>query len=780
MQSGNKKISPRENFLSTLAVDAFDDILSLAGWQCSAQRVTISFLNCSRKWQKINLGVESGECSSYAHTFPLHEPSGDPVGSLEVEGEEVKALTVLQSKALQLLAQMVSDRVNKMLEAFFERALAKEAYERQREFLDTVLENLSDGIVACNAEGRLTVFNRATREFHGLDSRSDIPLAQWPEYYKLYHADGKTIMDPSEIPLLRAFFGEQIQNVEMVVESVKGGRRNILCSGRAMFNKQGQKLGAMVTMHDITAVKSANSKIEATTKLLNALIEACPVGIAVFDLDENIIMWNSGSEKIFGWEQAEVMGKVIPLGNSEKDHIAMSEVRKMKRTIAGNSSRLRKNGGEIEVHLSMVPLLNENSELYGFMAVFIDISEVKQREMNLMESNRALKAASVAKSQFLANMSHEIRTPLNGVIGMTELILQSNIGKNQRDQLEVVHSSANNLLVVIGDILDFSKIEAGKVEVEKVDFNLHDLVSEINETLRVPANAKDLILVKTISGSLNDMTTSFFCGDPGRIRQILLNLVSNAIKFSQKGEVNIRVFMKDVDSRRTTVRFEVQDHGIGISEETMHRLFQPFSQADASTTRHFGGTGLGLSICKGLVELLGGNIGVESEVGSGSTFWFTVTLERSSAATPIFEPENEIVCQSDLKKEFRILLAEDNMVNQKVSIAMLAKLGYQADIAPNGKEALENLKKRSYDLVLMDCQMPIMDGYEATVSIRTLQGFPNNIPIIAMTANTMKGDREKCLEAGMTDYVEKPVRLSVLEAVLSKYSSIPRQTHKAS
>jgi PAS domain S-box-containing protein len=768
MHSSNQTISRRQKILASFSDDAFDDILSLTGWQCSALKVTLTFVGCPRKWQKINSISGSGP---YKHIWPLRGSDDESVGVLELESEECKSLSSRHREILHMLARMTLDRVNKAVDAFVERTIVDEAFERQREFLDTVLENLGDGIVACNAEGRLTVFNRATREFHGLDSRSDIPLDQWPEYYKLYHADGKTIMETSDIPLLRAFFGEQIRDVEMVVESVKGGRRNILCSGRAMFNKEGQKLGAMITMHDITAVKIANSKMEATTKMLHALVETCPVGIVVYDLNENIIMWNKGSENIFGWTQEEIIGEKIPLGNSDKDHHAMSEVHRTKRTMEGNFSRLRKDGSEIEVHLSMVPLLNESIELYGYMAVFIDISELKQRETALLETNRALKAASVAKSQFLANMSHEIRTPLNGVIGMTELILQSNIEKSQRDQLEVVHSSANNLLAVIGDILDFSKIEAGKVEVENVEFNLHRLVSEIHETLKVSANAKGLKLVKTISGSLYDMTTSSFNGDPGRIRQILLNLVSNAIKFSENGEVHIKVFMKDVDSERTSVRFEVQDHGIGISQETVRRLFHPFSQADASTTRHFGGTGLGLSICKGLVELLGGDIGVDSEVGRGSIFWFTVTLERSGVVSQTLDTDKEVVSQVVPPKKFSILIVEDNLVNQKVSIAMLAKLGYHADVAANGRVALEHLEKKSYDLILMDCQMPIMDGYEATRLIRTQPTFPNNIPIIAMTANTMKGDREKCLESGMTDYVEKPVRLNVLEEVLSKYSS---------
>ena len=458
------------------------------------------------------------------------------------------------------------------------------------------------------------------------------------------------------------------------------------------------------------------------------------------------------------------------------------------------------------------------------LSSILDITERKRMEDALRKTNLQLEEAtahanrmavlaelaSSTKSEFLANMSHEIRMPMNGIVGMTGLLLDTELTREQREYADIVRSSADSLLVIISDILDFSKIEAGKLDLEIIDFDLRVLLDELSDLVAFNAHEKALEYFCVVEPRV----PSLLKGDPGRLRQVLVNLIGNAIKFTGKGEVSVRVSREDEDNRRARIRFEVKDTGIGISKENLARLFQPFTQADASMTRKYGGTGLGLSISKHIVSLMGGMIDVRSAEGVGSTFWFTASFEKQTERSRprdeppradlggpriLFVDDNATSLKQDspvreaqpvmtrpatgesARSKYRILIAEDNATNRKVAVGILKRLGYQADTVANGLEAVRLLETAPYDLVFMDVQMPEMDGLEATEAIRRREKESGgHIPIVAITAYALKGDNARCLQAGMDDYIPKPIVPQAVAAKLKKWLSddVSRQRWK--
>jgi PAS domain S-box-containing protein len=678
------------------------------------------------------------------------------------------------------------------------------------------------------------------------------------------------------------------------------------------------------------AHRHTQTRLHEVTALQTGILQSANVAVISTDSAGNIRSVNPTAERWLGWRADELIGVKTPVSFHDPAEVeeyarALSTtlglkikpgfdvfVGKVRASLSTVDERewtyVRRDGSRFPVWLSVTALRNKRGQITGYFGVASNISDRKKADQALRNAAAAAQESVRLKSEFLANMSHEIRTPLNAIIGMTGLLLDTDLTTDQRSFTETVRTSSEALLTVINDILDFSKIEAGQLAIETINFDLHDPVEGTLELLAEKAYGQGLELAYLIE----ENSPTQLCGDPGRLRQILLNLVNNAIKFTEQGEVVVRVAKVAEAGRVATLRFTVTDTGIGIPPEAQARLFQPFTQADGSTTRKYGGTGLGLAICKQLVNLMQGEIGVESNPGHGSTFWFTMQIalqpetakvvhrradiagshvlivDDNATNREIFErqlanwhvtyasaasgqealeklrgsgsahfdaalldmqmpnmdgltlarhihtdpalshmkmlilssmgrtiPPAELaeagvaltlmkpVKQTQLHEalagilanrapspvrakrpaappmvasgKLRILVAEDNIVNQRVALLQLERLGHRADVAANGLEVLAAIETVHYDVIFMDCHMPELDGYEATRRVRTRENERRDrgetftpLHIVAMTANAMQGDREACLASGMDDYISKPVRPAELAASLAR------------
>ncbi len=791
---------------------------------------------------------------------------------------------------------------------------SQQELRRQTQILRSVLDSMGDAVAVADASGKILLFNPAAERILG-QGALDVPPSEWSQAYGFFDARGETLYPADALPLARAMRGESVDNVEhMLRRPGLAEPRWINVNARPLKNEAGELCGGVIAFRDVSDAKLAAEEIQLAEEVNRTILATAHEAFVTINSDSVIVKWNRQAEATFGWLAEEAVGKRLTETIIPPRFVAAHLAGIRSFLESGDDAffnqrheltALRKNGREFPIELTVAPIRMRDS--YLFSAFVRDVTEPRRAQRELERAKQLAESASRAKSEFLANMSHEIRTPMNAVIGMTELMLETSLTPTQREYLTMVQESGESLLSVINDILDFSKIEAGRLELENAAFDIRDIIGDTMKSLALRAHRKGLELACHISPEIPQLVL----GDKNRLRQVIVNLVGNAVKFTDHGEV---VLDATCDSRRdgeALLHFAVRDTGIGIDENKLRTIFEPFEQADESTTRRFGGTGLGLTISARLVEHMGGRIWVDSEAGRGSEFHFTAAfvlpdgkarlpaarrdaslrgvralivddnqtncfileemlrnwemqpsaVNRPAEAIPLmqerlreerpfelvlidanmpgmsgFELVEQIKQAQELKDAvtivltsdgrtqclhgrqqqniaacltkpvkqselfdaivaslggvaaepfestpasadeaqidlppLRILLVEDSPVNQKLALALLQPRGHDVTVADNGVEAVRRCAVERFDLVLMDVQMPQMDGLEATRRIREQErDSGRHTPVLAMTAHAIKGDRELCLQAGMDAYISKPVRARELFSAIKQ------------
>lgn len=528
-----------------------------------------------------------------------------------------------------------------------------------------------------------------------------------------------------------------------------------------------------VTLEEIEERKRAEEVLRSSEERYRRFFKTSRDCVFITSPEGRWIDFNDAALELFGLNREEAVNTYIPdlyeNPDDRKGHLQFVAEHGFSKDYPVNLKK--KDGTIINALITAVAVRDETNNIICYQGTVRDVTERKCMEEDLKRAKEVAETAARAKSEFLAIMSHEIRTPMNAVVGMTEMLQDTDLSPLQKDYVRIIYSSGKVLLSIINDILDFSKIEGGRMLLERQPLYLRSMIESSLDLLAANASEKGLSLAYSIEGNVPDA----IIGDPTRLRQILVNLLSNAIKFTDKGGVTVSVARQPVGDIPVDdisgIHFAIKDTGIGIPEDKMGRLFQSFSQVDTSTTRKYGGTGLGLAICKRLVGMMDGRIWVESEEGKGSTFHFVIPAE---AATATLKPDISMIPKLPTGQKMSrfyplsILLAEDNEINKMVALHMLKKVGYEADVASSGLEVLRAVKRKSYDVILMDVQMPDMDGIEAAIEIRK-QWPDRRMRIIAVTAYALEGDKDKCLNAGMDDYISKPIQLEELRSKLIKW-----------
>jgi len=625
-------------------------------------------------------------------------------------------------------------------------------------------------IVLIDTDGHVRSWNEGAERILGFSSEEIIG-----QHFSKFYPEGERIAGKPEVQLRLSRIAGRFNEIGWRIRK-DGTQFHASVEISALRNKRGRLTGFGQLICDISDQKDAEEKLRKSEEMFRLLVSGVEdYAIVMLNPEGEIVSWNEGLKRIKGYGAEEILGKHFSCFYLPEDIVAGKpqielESASKNGRLEVEGWRVRKDQSRFRAHVVISALHDPAGKLVGFGKVTRDISQQVAAEESLKQARDQAQEASRLKSQFLANMSHEIRTPMNGIMGITEILMRSELTDKQRQILKTLRDVGSSMLAVINDILDFSKVEAGKLSLQSEEFSLAEIIEGIREMFAAEASSSENEFVISVSPAI----PAIVIGDAGRLRQVLINLIGNAIKFTNKGKVIVTVDVNTVNENDLLADFRVIDDGIGISKEQIACLFEPFVQGDGATTRKYGGTGLGLSISKSLVELMQGQIGAESELGKGSTFWFRIPLKQRSKGTETVPAGAIASLEKDragwqFRSDSSILVVEDNPVNKTVILMELSELGLQAQAVTNGKEAVEAFVREHFDLILMDCQMPEMDGWQATSQIRGLEKDGKRVPIIALTAQALEGDREKCLAGGMDDYLSKPIDFLHLEEVLKRW-----------